>query len=120
MFDDVPEPVWYTSIGKWSSQSPRATSVAAEAMASALAGSSSPRWARTRAFAPLISARPAISSRSMGSPEIGKFSTARWVCARHLASAGTRTSPIESLSTRYSSLATCDSSAIGVLLLTRS
>ena len=29
MFDDVPEPVWNTSIGKWSSQSPTATSAAA-------------------------------------------------------------------------------------------
>ena len=35
-----------------------------------------------------------------GSPEIGKFSTARWVCAPQCASAGTRTSPIESCSTR--------------------
>src|SRR5664279_2584995 len=55
-----------------------------------------------RATAPLISAKPAINSRSMGWPEIGKFSTARWVCARHLAVAGTLTSPIESFSTRYS------------------
>ncbi len=41
-----------------------------------------------------------MSSRSIGWPEIGKFSTARWVCARHLAAAGTRTSPIESFSMR--------------------
>jgi hypothetical protein len=33
-------------------------------------------------------------------PEIGKFSTARWVWAAHLASAGTLTSPIESRSMR--------------------
>ena len=41
-------------------------------------------------------------ARSIGWPEIGKFSTARWVCARHLARAGTRTSPIESCSMRKS------------------
>jgi len=28
MFEDVPEPVWKTSIGNWSSCSPRATSAA--------------------------------------------------------------------------------------------
>ena len=42
-----------------------------------------------------------MSARSIGRPEIGKFSTARWVCAPHSASAGTRTSPIESCSVRY-------------------
>ena len=41
----------------------------------------------------------------MRSPEIGKFSTARWVWAPHLASTGTRTSPIESCSIRYSVIA---------------
>ena len=38
----------------------------------------------------------------MACPEIGKFSTARWVCARHFAAAGTRTSPMESVSMRNS------------------
>ena len=33
MFDEVPEPVWKTSIGNWSSCSPAATSVAAAAIA---------------------------------------------------------------------------------------
>jgi hypothetical protein len=33
-------------------------------------------------------------------PEIGKFSTALWVCACHSAVAGTRTSPIVSRSIR--------------------
>ena len=102
MFDDVPDPVWNTSIGNSRSQSPRATSSAAAAMASALAGSSRPRRARTRAPAPLIRARPAIRSRSIDVPEMGKFSTARWVWARHFAAAGTRISPIESFSMRYS------------------
>ena len=104
MFEDVPEPVWNTSIGNSASQSPRATSRATAEIAAALSGSSSPRSARTRAPKPLIRASPRISSRSIGWPEIGKFSTARWVWARHLARAGTRTSPIESCSTRKSSV----------------
>ena len=102
MFEDVPEPVWNTSIGNSASQSPRTTSAATSAIAAAFASSSRPRLARTRAPAPLINASPAMSSRSIGWPEIGKFSTARWVCARHFAAAGTRTSPIESFSMRYS------------------
>ena len=56
----------------------------------------------TAAAAPLMAASAPISSRSMGVPEIGKFSTARWVWARHFAHAGTRTSPMESCSMRYS------------------
>ncbi len=104
MFEDVPEPVWNTSIGNSASQSPRATSRATAEIAAALSGSSSPRSARTLAPKPLIRASPRISSRSIGRPEIGKFSTARWVWARHLARAGTRTSPIESCSTRKSSV----------------
>ena len=36
MFDEVPDPVWNTSIGNSASQSPRATSAAAAAIASAL------------------------------------------------------------------------------------
>ena len=35
MFDEVPEPVWKTSIGNWSSNSPAATRSAAAAMRSA-------------------------------------------------------------------------------------
>ena len=35
-----------------------------------------------------------ISAGSIGVPLIGKFSTARWVCARHRASRGTWTSPM--------------------------
>ena len=104
MLDEVPDPVWNTSIGNSASQSPAATSSAAAEIAAALSASSSPRRARTWAPKPLISASPRISSRSIGCPEIGKFSTARWVCARHFARAGTRTSPIESCSTRKSSL----------------
>src|SRR3954462_11239050 len=39
MFDEVPEPVWNTSIGNWSSCSPFATASAALAIASATCGS---------------------------------------------------------------------------------
>ena len=42
MFDDVPEPVWKTSIGNWSSCSPSAISSAAAAIRCARSPSSSP------------------------------------------------------------------------------
>ena len=105
MFDDVPEPVWYTSIGKCASHWPSATSSALAAMASPIAlvtFGTSLSLLFTRAASPFTSASARMSRRSIGSPEIGKFSTARWVCAPHLASTGTRTSPIESCSIRYS------------------
>ena len=54
----------------------------------------------TRAAAALTGPGRARSARGMVSPEIGKFSTARAVWAPHRASAGTRTSPIESCSMR--------------------
>ena len=105
MFDDVPEPVWNTSIGNC---------VVVRA-AGDLVGRGRDRVADppidvrhvgqpalTRAASPLINASARISARSTGRPEIGKFSTARCVCAPQQASTGTRTSPIESCSTRYS------------------
>ena len=104
MLLDVPDPVWNTSIGKCASWSPRATSAAASWIASASEGSSTPSWPLTVAATPLIEARAPISSRSIGMPEIGKFCTARCVWARHKASAGTCTSPIESCSVRKSLL----------------
>lgn len=100
MFDEVPDPVWNTSTGKCSSQRPSATSSAASRIASAMSLSSTPSSAFTCAAAPLIRARASMWARSMRCPEIGKFSTARCVWARHLAPAGTRTSPMESCSTR--------------------
>ena len=42
MFEEVPEPVWKTSIGNWSSSSPAATRSPAAAIRSALSASSSP------------------------------------------------------------------------------
>ena len=56
----------------------------------------------TVAAADLISASARIWDRSRVRNEIGKFSTARWVCAWYLASFGTRTSPMVSCSMRYS------------------
>ena len=71
-------------------------------MAAATVWSTTLSRAFSRAAAPLMAASAAMRDRSMGSPEIGKFSTARWVWAAHLASTGTRTSPIESCSIRNS------------------
>ncbi len=68
---------------------------------SATFASSTPSSALTSAAAPLIWASARIWAGSSPRPEIGKFSTARWVCARHSASAGTSTSPIVSCSIRY-------------------
>jgi hypothetical protein len=45
-----------------------------------------------------------MKPRGMGRPEIGKFCTARWVCAPHSASAGTRSSPMLSCSMRSPAL----------------
>ena len=98
MFEDVPDPVWNTSTGKASRCLPAATSSAAATIASAVAGAITPRSAFTRAAADFTSPRVRISRGSRGVPLIGKFSTARWVWARHSASFGTATSPIESCS----------------------
>jgi hypothetical protein len=76
MFDDVPEPVWKTSIGNWSSSSPFATRSAAAAIRSALSGSRSPSSAFTRAAAALIRPSQRATAAGIGSPETGKFSTA--------------------------------------------
>ena len=100
MLVEVPEPVWKTSMGNWSSCFPRATSSAAVAMALAMAGSTTDSSALTQAAAALIRASAWMIGRGMVSPEMGKFSTARAVWAPHSASAGTSTSPIESCSVR--------------------
>ena len=82
MFDEVPDPVWKTSIGKCASWAPSATSSAASAMASATSASSTPSFWFTRAAAALSRPSARIWARSRPRPEMGKFSTARWVCAR--------------------------------------
>jgi hypothetical protein len=104
MFELVPDPVWNTSIGNWSSCSPAATSAAAASMAAATSPSITPREALAAAAAPLMRPKAEISDRSSTTPETGKFSTARCVCAPHRAVAGTRTSPIVSRSMRKSAL----------------
>src|SRR5690348_11129289 len=76
MFDDVPEPVWKTSIGNWSSSSPAAIRPAAAEIRSALPSSSSPSSALTCAAAPLIRPSQRATGAGIGSPEIGKFTTA--------------------------------------------
>ena len=100
MFELVPEPVWKTSIGKSASKSPAATRCAAATMESAISCSTTPSSAFTVAAAALISASARIWARSNGRSEIGKFSSARWVCAWYFAFRGTRTSPIVSCSMR--------------------
>ena len=78
---EVPEPVWYTSIGNCSSWRPSATSRAAAAIACAFAASSSPSPWLVSAAASLISASARRKRRGMRWPEIGKLRTARWVDA---------------------------------------
>jgi hypothetical protein len=85
----VPDPVWNTSIGNSPFHRPDATSAAAADMASATSSSTTPSSALTAAAAALIRARAAIWAASSGVPLMGKFSTARWVCARYFAAFGT-------------------------------
>ena len=78
---EVPEPVWKTSRTNSSSHFPSATSRAAPRMASANSGLTCPRSLFTCAAAPLMSPRARMKRRGKRIPEMGKFSTARWVCA---------------------------------------
>src|SRR5436190_16784427 len=79
MFDEVPEPVWKTSIGNWSSCLPAVTSSAAAAIFSATCGSSLPSSALTVAAAPLMRPSQWMTEAGTVSLEIGKFSTAFFV-----------------------------------------
>ena len=76
MFEEVPDPVWKTSIGNWSSSSPSAIRVAAAEIRSALSASSRPRPAFARAAAPLIRPSQRATGAGIGSPETGKLATA--------------------------------------------
>ena len=100
MFEEVPEPVWNTSIGNWSSCSPAATSSPARAMRSATSASSSPSSAFTRAAAALMRPSQRTTGTGTRSPDTGKFSTALLVSDPH-SSCWTATS---SLSRRWSRL----------------
>ena len=83
MFDDVPEPVWNTSIGNCASCAPCAISSAAAAIRCASSGSSNPRSAFARAAAPFTRPSQRTTACGMGSPETGKFATAFIVSPPH-------------------------------------
>ena len=83
MFEEVPEPVWKTSIGNWSSCSPAATSSPAAAILSASSASSSPSSALVRAEAALIAPSMRITATGTGWPDTWKFSTALLVSEPH-------------------------------------
>ena len=76
MFEDVPEPVWKTSMGNCSSWSPFATSSPALAIRSARSESSWPRSAFARAAAAFSRPSQWITGAGTGCPEMRKFSTA--------------------------------------------
>ena len=76
MFDEVPEPVWKTSIGNWSSCAPSAISSPAAAMRFARSASSRPRSALARAAAPLMRPSQRTTATGTRSPDTGKLSTA--------------------------------------------
>src|SRR3954451_4153896 len=76
MLDEVPEPVWKTSIGNWLSCSPAAIAAPASAISCASAWSRLPSSALTRAAVPLIRPSQRMTETGTVSPEIGKLSTA--------------------------------------------
>ncbi len=83
MFDEVPEPVWKTSIGNWSSCLPCAISSAAAAIRCARSASSSPSSALARAAPPLMRPSQRTTWTGTRSPETGKLSTALRVSPPH-------------------------------------
>ena len=102
MLELVPEPVWKTSIGNASWCSPAIRASAPATIASACASVTTPSPALASAAARFTRASATMSAGGIVCPLIGKFSTARWVCARQRASRGTSTSPMESCSVRVS------------------
>ena len=76
MFEEVPEPVWKTSMGNWSSCWPAATSSPARATRSAMSESSNPSSAFTRAASALMRPSQRTTGAGTGSPDTGKFSIA--------------------------------------------
>src|SRR4051794_18018508 len=79
MFELVPEPVWKTSIGNWSSCCPFAISSPAAAMRSARSPSSRPSSALTRAAVALMRPSQRMTGTGIGCPDTGKFATALFV-----------------------------------------
>ena len=100
MLLEVPEPVWYTSMGKCASWRPSATSSAAVRIAFACPFGRWPSAALTSAAAAFTRPSARMKPRGIGRPDTGKLRTARWVCAPHSASAGTSSSPMLSCSMR--------------------
>ena len=100
MLELVPEPVWKTSIGNSSWCAPPMISSAPAAIALALSSSMMPSSALILAAAFFTRAIATMCDGSRVVPLIGKFSTARWVWARHNASLGTSMSPMLSCSVR--------------------
>ena len=106
MFVEVPDPVWKTSIGNWSSCRPAPMSSAAAPIRSARSASSLPRSALTRAAAPLIAASQRTTLTGTRSPETGKFSTALAVSPPHRCCSATLiSSPFASSVTEVPTLA---------------
>ena len=93
MFEEVPEPVWKTSTGNWSSSSPAAIRSAAAAIAPPCPASSSPSSAFASAAAALMRPSQRATGIGIGSPEIGKLAIAFAVSAPH-SSRRTAASPI--------------------------
>ena len=83
MFDDVPEPVWKTSIGNWSSSSPFAMRSAAAAIRRAFSSSRRPSSPLTSAAADLIRPSHRATGVGIGSPETGKLAIALRVSPPH-------------------------------------
>src|SRR4051812_30085863 len=83
MFELVPEPVWKTSIGNWSSCCPFAISSPAAAIRSAISASSRPRSALTRAAVALMRPSQRMTGTGIGWPLTGKLATAFVVSPPH-------------------------------------
>src|SRR5829696_8412389 len=83
MFDEVPEPVWKTSIGNWPSCLPSAISSPASAIRFARSPSSRPSSAFARAAAPFTRPSQRTTAAGTRSPETGKLSTALRVSPPH-------------------------------------
>ena len=100
----VPEPVWNTSMGNWSTCLPPAISSAAPWMAFAIGAGNSFRLLFASAAAHFTSPSARTNACGIGNPLIGKLFTARCVCAPHNAFAGTLSSPMLSRSIRNSAV----------------
>jgi len=87
MFDDVPDPVWNTSIGKCASNSPAATRSAALRIAWPTSFSDARDRLRLRCGG-LDQSERAMNSRGMAMPEIEKLSTRALGLARRTAIGG--------------------------------